>query len=197
MRDNEQPTADPRLLAALAKADLDELATRLLGLARKKMWRHWKGLPPSGETPEDVVQKAFHQALSGVRKFPKGNVDVYVFFVMVVRSLISHLAEKEENRCVHTPIEESEDLLIDWKYTPRETELAAAEDVARVRRDFGENKLMTAYIGLLIEGECRNAAEYARALGVSVAAIHNMNRRLARYRDRQRRETRPTDERAN
>ena len=197
MRDNEQPPADPRLLAALAKADLDEVVTRLLGLARKKMWRRWKGLPPSGETPEDVVQKAFHQALSGVRKFPEGNVDLYVFFVMVVRSLISHLAEKEENRCVHTPIEESADLLMDWKFTPREAELAAAADVARVLRDFAPDKLMTDYIRLLIEEQCRNAAEYARALGVTVAAIHAMNRRLARYRDRQRRETRPTDELPN
>src|SRR5687768_5657 len=126
MRDNEQPPADPRLLSALAKADLDELVTRLLGLARRKMCRRWKGLPPSGETSEDVVQKAFHQALSGVRKFPKGNIDFYVFFVMVVRSLVSYLAEKEENRYVHTPIEESADLLTDWKHTPREAELAAA-----------------------------------------------------------------------
>lgn len=78
MRDHEQPPADPRLLAALAKADLGELETRLLGLARKKMCRRCKGLPPSGESPEDVVQKAFHQALSGVRKFPEGNVDLYV-----------------------------------------------------------------------------------------------------------------------
>lgn len=194
MRVHEQPPADPRLLAALAKADLDELETRLLGLARKKMWRHWKGLPPSGETPEDVVQKAFHQALSGVRKFPKGNIDLYVYFVMVVRSLISHLAEKEENRCVHTPIEESADVLVDWKYRPREDELAAAADVARVLRDFEADKLMTKYIRLRIEGPCRNAAEYARALGVTVAAIHNMNRRLARYRERQTRETGPTDE---
>jgi len=85
MRDNEQPPADPRLLAALAKADLDDLGARLLGLARRKMWCRWKGLPPSGETPEDIVQKAFHQALSGVRKFPKENVGLYVFFVMVVR----------------------------------------------------------------------------------------------------------------
>ncbi len=197
MRDNEQPPADPRLLAALAKADLDELASRLLGLARKKMCRRWKGLPPSGETPEDVVQKAFHQALSGVRKFPEGNVDLYVFLVMVVRSLISHLAEKEENRCVHTPIEESADVLMDWKYTPRETELAAEADVASVLRDFAADKLMTDYIRLRSEEQCRNAAEYAGALGVTVDAIHNMNRRLARYRDRQRRETRPTDERPN
>lgn len=143
-----------------------------------------------------MVQKAFHQALSGVRKFPEGNVDLYVFFVMVVRSLISHLAEKEENRCVHTPIEASADLLMDWKYTPREAELAAAADVACVLRDFAEDKLMTDYIRLRIEEQCRNAAEYARTLGVPVAAIHNMNRRLARYRDR-RRETRPTDERPN
>jgi DNA-directed RNA polymerase specialized sigma24 family protein len=197
MRDHEQPPADPRLLAALAKADLDDLATRLLGLARKKMWRRWKGLPPSGETPEDVVQKAFHQALSGVRKFPTGNVGLYVFFVMVVRSLISHLAEKEENRCVHTPIEENADLLMDWKYTPREAELAADADLARVLRDFAGNKLMTDYIRLRIEEQCRDAAEYARALGVSVTEIHNMNRRLARYRDRQRQETRPTDELPN
>jgi DNA-directed RNA polymerase specialized sigma24 family protein len=197
MRDNEKPHADPRLLAALAKADLDELVTRLLGLARKKMCRRWKGLPPSGETPEDVVQKAFHQALSGVRKFPEGNVDLNVFLVMVVRSLISHLAEKEENRCVHTPIEESANLLTDWKYTPREAELAAAADVAGVLRDFAADKLMTEYIRLRIEEQCRNAAEYARAVGVTVDAIHNMNRRLARYRDRQRRETRPTDERPN
>lgn len=194
MRVHEQPPADPRLLAALAKADLDELETRLLGLARKKMWRHWQGLPPSGETPEDAVHKAFHQALSGVRKFPKGNIDLYVFFVMVVKSLISHLAEKEENRWVHTPIEESADVLVDWKYRPREDELAAAADVARVLRDFEADKLMTKYIRLRIEGPCRNAAEYARALGVTVAAIHNMNRRLARYRERQTRETGPTDE---
>jgi len=194
MSDNKQPSADPRLLAALAKADLDELVTRLLGLARGKMCRRWKGLPQSGETPEDVVQKAFHQALSGARKFPKENVDLYVFFVMVVRSLISHLAEKEENRCVHMPIEESANLLMDWTYTPRETELVAAADVARVLQDFAADKLMTDYIRLLIEEQWRNAAEYARALGVTIAAIHNMNRRLARYRDRQRRKTRPTDE---
>ena len=192
MRDHERPPADPRLLAALAKVDLNDLVTRLLGLARRKMCRRWKGLPPSGETPEDVVQKAFHQALSGVRKFPEENVDLYVFFVMVVRSLISHLAEKEENRCVHTPIEESANLLMDWKYTPREAELAAAVDVASVLRDFAGDKSMTDYIRLLIREQCRNAAEYARALGVPVPAIHNMNRRLARYRDRQRRKTRRT-----
>jgi DNA-directed RNA polymerase specialized sigma24 family protein len=176
MRDHEQPPADPRLLAALAKADLDDLGARLLGLARRKMWCRWKGLLPSGETPEDIVQKAFHQALSGVRKFPKENVDLYVFFVMVVRSLISHLAEKEENRCVHRPIEESADVLMDWKYTPRESELAAAAHAERVLRDFAPDKLMTDYIRLLIQEQCRSAAEHARALGVTVAEIHNMNR---------------------
>jgi hypothetical protein len=116
---------------------------------------------------------------------------------MVVRSLISHLAEKEENRCVHTPIEESANLLMDWKYTPREAELAADADVARVLRDFAPDNLMTDYIRLRIEERCRNAAEYARALGVTVDEIHNMNRRLARYRDRQRRERDVTDERPN
>lgn len=196
MRDDEQPPADPRLRAALAKADLDELVTRLLGLARHKMWRIWKGLPQSGETPEDIVQKAFHQALSGVRKFPKEPVDLYAFFVMVVKSLVSHLAEKEENRCVHTPIEESADVLTD-QYIPRETELVAGEDFARLLRDFAADKLMTDYIRLLSEERYQNAAEYARALGVTVAEIHNMNRRLARYRERQRRETRPTDERSH
>jgi DNA-directed RNA polymerase specialized sigma24 family protein len=197
MRDNEQLPPDPRLQAALAKVDLEELVTRLLGVARKKMWRRWKGLPPSGETPDDVVQKAFLQALSGVRKFPEGNIDVDVFLVMVVRSLISHLAEKEENRCVHTPIEESADLLVDWKYPPREAELTADADFARVLRDFAADKLMTDYIRLLLAEQCRDAAECAGALGVTVTAIHNLNRRLARYRDRQRQETRPNHELPN
>ena len=197
MRNREQPPADPRLLAALAEVDLDELATRLLGLARRKMWWRWKGLPPSGETPEDIVQKAFHQALSGVRKFPEEDVDVYVFFMMVVRSLIGHLAEKQETRCVHTPIEESADQLIDWTHTPREAELAAAADLARVLRDFAADELMTAYIRLLIEDQSRNAAEHAGALGVAVTTIYNMQRRLARYRERQRRERRPIDELPN
>lgn len=187
MRDDERPPADPRLLAALVKADLNDLVTRLLGLARRKMCRRWKGLPPSGETPEDVVQKAFHQALSGVRRFPEGNVDLYAFFVMVVRSLISHLAEKEENRRVHVPIEESADLLIDGKSTSREAELVAAADLEGVLRDFAGDQPMTDYIRLRIEDPGRSAAEYARALSVSVDVIHNMNRRLARYRDRQRR----------
>lgn len=197
MRDNEQSPADPRLLAALRKADLDELVTKLLGLARRKMCRRWKGLPPSGETPEDIVQKAFHQALSGVRRFPAEDVGLYAFFVMVVRSLISHLAEKEENRYVHTPIEESANLLRDGQSMAREAELAARADVARALRDFAADKPMTDYLRLLIEGECGNAAECARALDVPVAAIHTMNRRLARYRKRQRRKTRPTDELPN
>ncbi|PYQ32203.1 MAG: hypothetical protein DMF56_00065 [Acidobacteria bacterium] len=97
---------------------------------------------------------------------------------------------EHDKKRVHTLIEESADVLTDWKHTPRESELAATADVARVLRDFAADKLMTDYIRLLIEEQCRNAAEYARALGVTVAAIHNMNRRLARYRDRQRRKTR-------
>ena len=68
MRDHEQPPADLRLLAALTKADLDELGTRLLGVARRKMCRRWKGSPPSGETPEvypriERLFKALRQAL--------------------------------------------------------------------------------------------------------------------------------------
>lgn len=136
-------------------------------------------------------------ALSGVRRFPKESVNLDVFFVMVVRSLISHLAEKEENRCVHTPIDESANRLIDRKYTPRDAELAAADDVARVIRDFAADQVMTDYIRLRVEEQFRNAAEYARALGVSVAQIHNMNRRLARYRDRSARHRGSTDERPN
>ncbi|HUR81892.1 MAG TPA: hypothetical protein VM733_14090 [Thermoanaerobaculia bacterium] len=56
---------------------------------------------------------------------------------------------------------------------------------------------MTDYIRLRVEEQFRNAAEYARALGVSVAQIHNMNRRLARYRDRSARHRGSTDERPN
>jgi hypothetical protein len=116
MRDHERPPADPRLLAVLDKADLNELVTRLLGLARRKMWRRWQGVPPSGETHPSGAERR--------PQVPEGNVDLCVFFVMVVRSLIGQLAEKVENRCVHTPIEEGANLLMDWKQRPREAEIA-------------------------------------------------------------------------
>ena len=193
MSENEQPPADPRLLAALAKADLDELVTRLLGLARRKMCGRWKGLPPSGETPEDVVQKAFHQALSGVRKFPRENVGLYIFFVMVVRSLISHLAEKEENRYVHTPIEESR--RIDG------LEAHAARGGARGSR--GCRERAPEFCGGQTDDGLHPAVGRRAVPGhrriCPCSRRHrrcdpNMNRRLARYRDRQRRK-RETDER--
>jgi DNA-directed RNA polymerase specialized sigma24 family protein len=196
MREKEPPPVAPRLLAALAQADLPDLVARLLGYANHRLrchrWNGSNGAPPSGETAEDLVQEALKKALSGERKYGD-HIDLYAFFVNVVKSLISHLPAKDENRCVHFSLEEKAETLTDGKTVTREAELAAAAEVAGVLRTFKADERMKEYIHLRIEERCRTADEYARALGVSVADVRNMDRRLARYRARQRREERPTD----
>src|SRR5688500_14713617 len=96
---------DPFLIEAIEKSDLDDLLTRLVGFAhrllRPYVWRGSSGEPPPGQLAEDFVQTAFERLFSGERTY-RSDIDLYVLLAGIVRSVISHLAEKDENRFIHS-----------------------------------------------------------------------------------------------
>jgi DNA-directed RNA polymerase specialized sigma24 family protein len=194
---------DPFLVEAIEQSDLDALLTRLVGFAhrmlRRYLWHGTPGEPPPGQLAEDFVQTAFERLFSGDRTY-RSNVDLYVLVAGIVRSVISHLAEKDENGFIHTDIDGYTETLADWKAITKEMDLLAATVVADLLDAFPDDEKIRAYIALRLNETCETAEEYARALGVSRTEIFNMNRRLARFRKNSGDGTRPrheSDERAN
>lgn len=194
---------DPFLIEAIEKADLDALLTRLVGfthrLLRRYVWHGSPGEPPPGQLAEDFVQTAFERLFSGDRTY-RSDIDLYALLAGIVRSVISHLAEKDENGFIHAAIDDHAETLADWKAITKEMELLAATVIADLLDAFPKDEKMRAYIALRLGETCETAEEYARALGVSRIEIFNMNRRLARLRKQSGGRTRPryeSDGRAN
>jgi len=194
---------DPVLIETIEKTDLDDLLTRLVGFAhrllRRCIWHGSPGEPPPGQLAEDFVQTAFERLFSGDRKFHP-NVDLYALLAGIVRSVISHLTEKDENRFIHSTIEAHAQTLTDWKAVTREMELVAATMVADLLNAFADDEKMRSYIALRLADTHETADEYAHALGVTRIEIFNMNRRLARFRKQSGGRSRPrhqSDGRAN
>ena len=176
---------DPFLIEAIEKSDLDNLLTRLVGFAhrllRRYVWHGSPGEPPPGQLAEDFVQTAFERLFTGERTY-RSDIDLYVLLAGIVRSAISHLAEKDENRFIHGPVEGHADTLTDWKAVTKEMELLAATVLADLLDAFPDDKKMRAYIALRLTETCETAEEYAQALNITRTEIFNMNRRLARFR---------------
>jgi DNA-directed RNA polymerase specialized sigma24 family protein len=185
---------DPFLIEAIEKSDLDDLLTRLVGfthrLLRRYVWRGSPGAPPPGQLAEDFVQTAFERLFSGERTY-RSNIDLYALLAGIVRSVISHLAEKDENRFVHASVEGQAETLTDWKAVTKEMELVAATVLADLLDAFPHDAAMRAYIALRLSETCDTADDYARVLGVTRTEIFNLNRRLARFRKQSAGEARP------
>lgn len=188
---------DPFLIEAIEKSDLDELLTRLVGFAhrllRPHVWRGSPGEPPPGQLAEDFVQTAFERLLSGERTY-RSDIDLYVLLAGIVRSVISHLAEKDENRFIHSTVEGHAETLTDWKAVTKEMELLAATVIADLLDAFPDDEKMREYIALRLTETYETAEEYAQALAVTRTEIFNMNRRLVRFRKQSGDRTRPRHE---
>lgn len=200
MARNEPPQRqpiDPFLIEAIEKADLDDLLTRLVGYAhrllRRYAWHGSAGEPPPGQLAEDFVQTAFERLFSGERTY-HSDVDLYLLLAGIVRSVISHVAEKEENRIMHSSTEGHTETLTDWKAVTKEMELVAATVTADLLKAFPNDEKMRAYVALRLTENFETADEYAQALGITRAEIFNMNRRLARFRKRSSGRTGPRHE---
>lgn len=162
---------------------------RFLIYARELIVRHrWRGsygdLPAGGEEPQDYVTRAAELIFGGQRRCPP-DVDSVRFVFGVIRSLITHDAEKPENRRRHSFLSDESNTvdpgqLVDHKGASVD-ELLTARDLAR---DFVSTlpDEYRAYVELLISGECDSAAECAQRLGVDVAEIRSMDKAIRRRR---------------
>jgi len=160
---------------------------RFVLFARHQMLRQqWRGA--ASDDPLDYVARAVVLILDHTRNRPP-DVDPVPFVLGVIRSLVTHDAEKTEHRQVHTSLtstgaddvdEISEEQIADHS-APAIDELLSAGELAR---DFVNSlpEEYRSYVELLISGVCATAAECAERLGVSVADIRLMDKAIRRRR---------------
>ena len=204
----EHACADGRDDAAerptLEGVDLEDLTKRLVAYAGALLYRRrtWRGNvasgPPGAASAGDFVNDAFAKYLSGTRCRPPG-LALDKFLAQVIRSDISHLTEAPENREHYVFLTDADAVgigmfavsaLADVEYATAEERLIAEEWLRRVRAafPFPKDEQFVRYVTLLLRREYDDSAGLAKALRVSIAAIGNFRRRLARFVARVRRE---------
>lgn len=183
----------PRLAVEIARdtVDWDPLVKRLVLYAGYRLRLYpWRGsyhnLPGGAMEAEDVVQEAVERFLARERKWAPARCALFPFFIEVIRSLVSHEHERNENQAFHDfdnvlvqAIDKATVEQLD-RYTADET-LIAREIADRFLGKLS-NRTLRKYVALRIFGRHDGAADYAAVLGVPVSAIYNMDRLLKRRR---------------
>jgi DNA-directed RNA polymerase specialized sigma24 family protein len=185
------PEAELSLAELMERLDWDAYIRRWLAFSRSRLMRYGAAASLLGLQPNDCVQEAIGLALEGRRRFERGTEDeFFVFICGVIRSVISHTAEKTfRDGIVELAIAAGTDApagdAID------EGRISSREDIERdfLFRDDLEKFLawvdedLASYARLRAEGACSSAEECAEALGISVPDVRNMDRRLRRRRE--------------
>jgi DNA-directed RNA polymerase specialized sigma24 family protein len=173
-----------------------ELTKRLLGFAdallRRQKWRGTLTVAPGSPDAEALVVDAFSKCASGERPY-RGKVPLFIHLTGIIRSEISHLQRKRENKQPHLAITNSAARGAILGATIPDTDAATAEDIliaadwlTLLRTAFANDSNMLRYIDLRQTEMFASASEYARELGLSVLEVFNMNRRLKRFLDHSR-----------
>jgi DNA-directed RNA polymerase specialized sigma24 family protein len=192
---NGDPDAASMLAFGVSDAELLDIEKRALvyaslALARRTRRRLFGGASPA-LTPEDLVQTAFAKLLSGDRKRPEG-VPLIAFLIEVIKSEMSHQAEKSANRPEHKAIaEETTATTIAASAIPdrgsTDDDVWEADLLQRIDERFSAEPRVIAYAMLLAEGQCKSAAECAAQLNVTESKIYQIRRQLQRFLKRERR----------
>ena len=172
----------------LARIDWDECATRLLGYARAKVWRHGTAGAGFSLQPPDLVQEAMAGWLDGRRKFECGTAsECYRFLCGVIDSLVSHEREKTVRRGYRRSISK------DGGDDKENDEMT--EGSLRAEGDFEHDFLFRDNLERFIESLHGRLAAYARfvadypdlsaeqraeALEITLKDVRNLDRRLHR-----------------
>ncbi|HEX7830367.1 MAG TPA: hypothetical protein VF787_11965, partial [Thermoanaerobaculia bacterium] len=168
-------------------ADWSDLTPRLLAYTRMRLSRHGVAALGYGREPSDYVQQAVVLFLEGTRT-PSGNRTLFEFLCGVVNSLISHEAEKSRMRGPHYAINIgvedaasgiSEDRLPSTESF--ESGWLANDEMERFLQSIEPDLALYARLRMAKPGA--TADEYARDLGVPVAEVRNMDKRLKRRRE--------------
>ena len=192
---NHDPDAASMAAFGVSEAqrlDIEKRALVYATLAQSRWtWRRFFGGASPAMTPEDLVQTAFAKLLSGDRKRPDG-VPLIAFLIEVIKSEMSHQAEKSANRPEHKAIaEETTATTIAASAIPdrgrTDDNVLEADLLQRIAERFSAEPLVIAYATLLAEGQCQSAAECAVKLNVTERKIYQIRRRLQRFLKRERR----------
>lgn len=132
------------------------------------------GRRPAGAEAMDFVTQAAMLILDGTRRCPE-RVPPVIFVLGVIRSLVSHAGETAENRTIHESIDDR-NATVDAVH-----EEVEANDLARKFLEAVPPRYRD-YVVLLMSGQHATAEERARAMGVSVDRIRQLDKAVRRLR---------------
>jgi hypothetical protein len=144
---------------------------------------HLPGLSPLADEANDVVVRATILILEGVRRCPE-DVSPVSFVLGVIASITSHDFETAEARTMHLSIaaheQDGDSVISDLGVESSEADLIARN----LAEDFiGKLPLsLRRYVRLRQSGMLQTAEDYAHEMGVSVADVRKIDRRLRRQR---------------
>jgi hypothetical protein len=184
--------SEDELAPLLETVDWADLSKRLIAYARYPLARVISARK-AGNDPQDYAQRAIELLLEGTRRYRASESgSLFKFLCSVIDSLVSHDAEKVLRQVKNAGTEVSigssdnedastnqvsEEQLGEASFEP---ELVAFERFEKFAGDLKPR--LAAYTRLRVK-ECHSTAEeYARALGLTVKDIRNMDRQLTRKR---------------
>jgi DNA-directed RNA polymerase specialized sigma24 family protein len=168
-----------------------ELAKYARWLIRRKRWRTGSGnILAEGKCCEDLVQEAVKRALDETRKWDPTRVDLLMFLKGTVRSVVSHLADCDDNKLTVLGLddegqlgrERDEEVPFGPKPVPTPEELVlAAEDETRVYRmvlDAVQGKPELEDIALCLMDGVHKARDIAENTGIEINRVYQLKRQF-------------------
>jgi DNA-directed RNA polymerase specialized sigma24 family protein len=182
----------------LEDADWKRISLELLKyaryLARGKLWRTGSGeMLPLGKSCEDLIQEAIRLAFDESRRWDHLRVDLPTFLKGIVRSLISHLAESDDNTKIREPRNpallahdghgnDREDLQVpDPSLNPEELTIAGEEQntvkqaYEMVLEEAKDRPELEGVILCLMDGK-NKPQEIAIELGIDIKRVYQLKR---------------------
>lgn len=181
-----------------------ELERHALSVSRDLRWRTPNPVElPGGETVDSIVSKAIEKLFSGQRQWdPEREPDIRKYLKGVIDSLLSHLAESQENTLItkvpepgseNAPAWESgspkRDPTAGWLAPPTgspeaallQQEQAALEDKAleMLLDECSEDPVLMAVLEAMMDGYDK-AAEISKHKGIPQKDVYNASKRLDR-----------------
>jgi hypothetical protein len=171
------------------QVDWDDWVPRLIGYARWRQSRHGALVARCALQPTDCAQEAVKLWLDGTRTFERGTErELFSFFCSVIDSLISHDLEKTFRRGSQVSIRKDggDDAgageIAEGRIRSKddfEHKLVFREELKGFLRSLGPE--LARYARFRVNELDFSAEQRAMALGISVADIRNLDRRLKRW----------------
>jgi hypothetical protein len=174
--------------------DVNDLYPRLLLYTTKLLNRPWRGerpqckseelSTPGGRSADDFIYEAIQLTAEGKRNWNRAKVSAFMHLAGVIRSMVGHLYESEENKTTKL-LEDSPDNIIelsDYVASPEEIAISISEIRHIYKLLDSEDPDLRRLAEALSEGSAKNNSELAEQLGMTETRVESLRRRLKRVR---------------